>query len=724
MEGAEVFLSNSFLFNQGLSDNIGAADPYNLNQQTFGVPSLLPNQTWSANSTATYLNDSSTLSTQKLAPISSLSLNYGNLEVGSWLNQDSLTGSHQDELLAGFIDSDWLNSSTIARAPFILDTSSEGAIFPITSPLEGGPRETRFDTLAQLHPSSNYQLTPEILEQFRQEVISRWASVGVAQTDLATLTDVKLQLADLAGSKLGLQSGRVIQIDQDAAGRGWFIDASPWEDSEFSKFVSEGELQAEASDLASGYVDLLTVIAHEMGHALGLEHPDSSHEHHHLMSAALSPGIRRLLIGESLTSIQSDEAVDDALELSDNTLTSSSTSTESALAFDENDYVTVPHSAVFNTGVITVEAWIKGVATTSWSKVIGKGPDASEVFGLYLYPNSGIFRVERTINGSQGAIDSGIAIGDNNWHHLAYTYNGLIETLYVDGIQRAERLITGSLTSNSQAISIGREVSSSTSQYQFNGTIDEVRIWNVARTQADIQADMGNRLLGNESGLISYWNFDEGSGGIVLDKTANGNNGSLGGGVSASQPVWTTSAAPSNLPEVVPSEYRNAVLADAPMGYWSLDELNWPVAVDSSGNGRSGSYLNGVILGASGSLGTAVRLDGVNDTLEIPINSPETNYTYELWFKTSVATGGISIVRDGAGSHDRLLYLKDGNIYHGLWNSETIGSSNKNYADDKWHHMAVVVQSGMGQKLYVDGDLVASGSKGQSDFNRTYAKAQ
>ncbi|MCM0593810.1 MAG: CARDB domain-containing protein [Gloeotrichia echinulata DEX184] len=393
-------------------------------------------------------------------------------------------------------------------------------------------------------------------------------------------------------------------------------------------------------------------------------------------------------------------------------------STNSALLFDGlNDYVTIPQSAALNTNTITVEAWIKGTPSSSWSKIIGKGPDSSEVFGLYLTPNSGTFRVESQINGSQRVLDSGIAVGDNNWHHIAYSYDGTNQILYVDGIQRAIASISGTLTSNSQPISIGREVSSSTNQYGFNGTIDEVRIWNVARTQAQIQGNMSTRLTGTETGLISYWNLDQGSGGTIEDLTSNNNDGSLGGGTPANQPAWVTSYQP-NTPEVVSSFYRNTVLFDNPIAYWALDELAWPVAVDSSGNGKSGSYLNGVTLGGTGSVGQSASFDGVNDTVEIPINSPETNYTYELWFKTAEATGGISSVRQGINSSDdRDLFLKNGNIYHRLWSEQTINSTGKNYGDNQWHHVAVVVQSGVGQKIYVDSELVASGSKGESNFN-------
>ena len=64
--------------------------------------------------------------------------------------------------------------------------------------------------------------------------------------------------------------------------------------------------------------------------------------------------------------------------------------------------------------------------------------------------------------------------------------------------------------------------------YNFGGFVDEVRIWNVARSQSEIRANKNISLLGNEAGLVGYWKFDEGAGQIVSDSTDNYNVGRLG----------------------------------------------------------------------------------------------------------------------------------------------------------------------------------------------------
>ena len=113
---------------------------------------------------------------------------------------------------------------------------------------------------------------------------------------------VRIEIVDLPDARLGQALGDQIWVDTDAAGHGWFVDATPWESSEFERSVAGTELLAEADSPAAGRVDLLTVVMHELGHVLGYEHVD----HASLMSPILPLGTRRLIASEpdpsSLTS--------------------------------------------------------------------------------------------------------------------------------------------------------------------------------------------------------------------------------------------------------------------------------------------------------------------------------------------------------------------------------------------------------------------------------------
>jgi len=117
----------------------------------------------------------------------------------------------------------------------------------------------------------------------------------------------------------------------------------------------------------------------------------------------------------------------------------------------------------------------------------------------------------------------------SGWNHIAQTYDGSIQKLYLNGFLVVSQPLSGEITANANDLLIGN---------MFNGTIDEVRLWNVARTEEEIRANMCKKLNGNETGLVGYWRLDEGSGTTTNDATSNSNNGTL-----VNSPSWVWSGA-------------------------------------------------------------------------------------------------------------------------------------------------------------------------------------
>ena len=104
-----------------------------------------------------------------------------------------------------------------------------------------------------------------------------WAA-ALGADRAAALNGLQVVIGDLPQDRLGALVGGIIVIDGTAAGHGWFVDPTPWDDAEFRTPGDQGE---------AGRMDLLTVLMHELGHVLGYEHEDEG-----VMEAALEIGTR------------------------------------------------------------------------------------------------------------------------------------------------------------------------------------------------------------------------------------------------------------------------------------------------------------------------------------------------------------------------------------------------------------------------------------------------
>jgi len=211
-------------------------------------------------------------------------------------------------------------------------------------------------------------------------------------------------------------------------------------------------------------------------------------------------------------------------------------------------------------GPRTLELWAF-VPGTAW-----RG-DANTVFEYgATSPTNGGFGLD--FGGTAGTVDpytngsfdndnqpSGIAdYMTDQWVHFAMTYDQTAVTLYVNGnyamgTQGARKTVTnGVLNTAFSMLTIGGNPRGA----YFNGYIDEVRLWNVARTQEQIMASMGHTLSGNEAGLVGYWKLDDGDGTVARDSvTAAGHtahDGALMATSPAMLPTWIDSNAPINCP--------------------------------------------------------------------------------------------------------------------------------------------------------------------------------
>jgi hypothetical protein len=135
-------------------------------------------------------------------------------------------------------------------------------------------------------------ITIDDLNGLVEAAIQRWVDAGATAAQIDAMRAVRFDVVDMAGFYVGTSNNGAINIDSDGAGYGWFVDSTPGDDSEFGG--SGTRLTADAGGAASGRLDLLTVLMHELGHQIGLDDEYVTSEGDDVMFGYMKVGERRL----------------------------------------------------------------------------------------------------------------------------------------------------------------------------------------------------------------------------------------------------------------------------------------------------------------------------------------------------------------------------------------------------------------------------------------------
>ena len=221
------------------------------------------------------------------------------------------------------------------------------------------------------------------------------------------------------------------------------------------------------------------------------------------------------------------------------------------------DFVTLPNTIGTNSLVggnkITVEAWVNPSTTSGFGCIIGnyRTPSNSLQFLLRRTTNYFEFFVGTGVGASfTGAFSPSGSVQTNAWQHLAGVYDGTLISLYINGSLSGTATANHVFAATTNSIVLG--VNSINENFQ--GSVDEVRIWNINRTQCQINTFKSCEIPTNSTNLVANYHFNQGVAAgnnaavaTLTDATSNGFNGTLNDfNLTGTTSNWVASAAVVN----------------------------------------------------------------------------------------------------------------------------------------------------------------------------------
>lgn len=231
--------------------------------------------------------------------------------------------------------------------------------------------------------------------------------------------------------------------------------------------------------------------------------------------------------------------------------TSSAAPTDAYLVFGQasdggTDYLEVsPASHLDLTGgAFSMSAWIapSGWGQNNQGRILDHGGGSGPPSGWSLHLDDN--QLTRTLRVQLNNDSSFVGVADPNsitlgtWQHVAVTLQAGTLTIYVDGA--VVGVHTGAPTPNASSAPMRVGVRATDTNRGFDGLIDDVRIWDRALSQQEIQNSMESDLVGNEAGLVAYYRLDDGSGQEATDDSPAARHARLGStpNADANDPFW------------------------------------------------------------------------------------------------------------------------------------------------------------------------------------------
>jgi hypothetical protein len=341
----------------------------------------------------------------------------------------------------------------------------------------------------------------------------------------------------------------------------------------------------------------------------------------------------------------------------------------------------------FPTTAITTEFWVRTAGPAGRGLFSYSSATADNEWTLFSPDN---LRVHVGSAGAGAIVDTGVAIHDGQWHHVAVSWRNTDSQvqIHMDGVSVFTGVLAGRVGyvfKNGGFFALGQDQDSFGGGFSdtFQGELDEFRIWNRVLTTPEIQQNMNRSLAGNEGGLFLYYPVTETGGTATFDATSNNHHGVSVGGVTRNLAEDATS------PVVFTDAATTVTTNSAAFTGWT----------DPNGATVTNQF-------AYGPGSTALRFDGVNDYVSVPGGAipASGNFTVEVWAKLPNAPGSFREILS-QGTSGNAFYIGT-DTANNLRLGDGWGTTGVPYPIGGWHHFAVVKTS-TNSFFYLDGVLVA-----------------
>jgi len=400
-----------------------------------------------------------------------------------------------------------------------------------------------------------------------------------------------------------------------------------------------------------------------------------------------------------------------------------------------NDYVDCGNDASLKPQHLTVSTWIKpnSLASTK-NRVIVDGDASDSVRGFLLLQNStNELRLDLEHSGGPVVYLNGTTkITVNKYYLFTCTFDGSKARVYVNGNCEIEKPFASTISYGSNPIYIGRYNADPGIGYDFDGQIDDVRIYDHALSEEEIRTHYltgitgGLRLWHSHNNTISNNSLSSNAGDGIQSYSSHVNdfnNNTLDSNYRSG--TLLDNCIRNNIADnIFEANYGCNPVTDGLVGCWKMDEPSWSGTTgevkDSSGNGNDGTAKNGATVSTNGRYMNAGDFDGINDHISIPDSSSLDiigELTIQAWVKYSSVGSPLTHVIKGETFGNPAEYCYGLNylgttsrLYFQTNNDVNTNSLYVSWVPqlNTWYHLAGTHIDDDIMKLYINGMLVGT----------------